>query len=113
MLSVVQSANLAARFLLELAALTALAFWGFHLSTPTLWRVVAGVGAPLVAAVLWGVFASPKAAISLPGPAVIAVQVLVLGSAVVALALAGRPGLATAFGLVAVVNAVLLAWWHQ
>ncbi|WP_372594251.1 YrdB family protein [Actinotalea sp.] len=113
MLTVLQGANLAARFLLEIAALVALAYWGLRLPAPMVWRVVAGLGAPLAAAALWGAFASPWAAIALPGPAVVAVQVLVLGAAVVALARAGRPGLATAFAIAAVVNAALMALWHQ
>ncbi|MGY1825920.1 MULTISPECIES: DUF2568 domain-containing protein [unclassified Blastococcus] len=112
-LAVLQGANLVARFALELSALAALALWGFTLGVPVAVRVLAGVGAPVVAAVVWGLFASPRAAVALPSAARLAVQALVLGAAVAALVQAGRPQLASAFGLAAAVNAALLVWWQQ
>ncbi len=50
--------NLALRFLLELAALTAIGFYGWRLSDGPL-RYLAVIGLPLIAAVLWGTFAVP------------------------------------------------------
>ena len=55
----------AAAFLLELAALAALAYWGAVSGTGA-WAWVLGVLTPLVAAVLWGTFASPRAPVRLP-----------------------------------------------
>jgi hypothetical protein len=112
-LTVVQGANLALRFLVELAVLGALAFWGFRLEGPVLVRVVAGISAPLAAAVVWGVFAAPRAAVPLPAGATLAVQLVVLAAGVVALARAGRPDLAVVLAVVAVGNGVLMAWWGQ
>src|SRR4051794_41925169 len=51
----------------ELAALAALAVGGWALPAPTGVRVLAAVGAPLLAAVLWGLFAAPQA----PGDSVV------------------------------------------
>jgi hypothetical protein len=112
-IAALQAANLAARFAIELAALAALAYWGFTLNATTMTRVLAGVGAPLLAAGLWAVFASPQAPVLLPAAGKIAVQVLVLGAAVVALLQAGRPALAVGFGTATGINAALLAWWQQ
>lgn len=47
------TANLVLRFLLELFAFGSLAWWGFALP-PVPLNVVVGIGAPVVAAVLWG-----------------------------------------------------------
>ena len=47
--------NLGVRFLLELCLLAALAYAGLQVS------VVLAVAAPLAAAVVWGLFVSPKA----------------------------------------------------
>ena len=58
-LAVLQGTNLVARFALELSALAALAYWGFQLTASTGVRVLAGLGAPLAAAVVWALFASP------------------------------------------------------
>jgi len=50
--------NLGVRFLLEMAGLLAIGFWGWNTHSG-LWRVLFGMGAPLLAAVLWGSFAVP------------------------------------------------------
>lgn len=61
-----KAANLVVRFLLELCALGALAWWGAATGSTTIASVLLAVAAPLVAAVAWGVFVSPKARIKLP-----------------------------------------------
>lgn len=50
--------NAALRFVLELCMLAALAYWGYRRDDPIL-RWVLMIAAPLVAIVLWGVFAVP------------------------------------------------------
>jgi Protein of unknown function (DUF2568) len=92
-----------AAFLLELCALAALAYWG---STE---NVVLAIVAPLAFAVIWGVFASPRARVQLPPWPKFALRVgLLLGSAV-ALAVAGQRGLALALGAAVLADNVLLA----
>ena len=112
-LTTVQGANLALRFLLELAVLAALAFWGFQLHGPAVVRVLAGLGAPLTAAVVWGAFASPRAAVALPPGATLAVQAAVLAAGVVALVHTGKPVVAALLAVLAVLNGALMAWWGQ
>ena len=51
--------NLALRFLLELAALAAMASYGWQLTDDRPLRMLAAVALPLIAATLWGVFAVP------------------------------------------------------
>jgi hypothetical protein len=70
-------------------------------------KIVLGLGAPLIAANVWGAFGSPKAAIPLSAPLWILVQAGIFGAVMAALA-AGRPGLAWALGLIAIVNGVLI-----
>lgn len=50
--------NLAVRFLLELCALAAIAYWGWTQHSGLL-RYLLAIGGPLVAAVLWGTFRVP------------------------------------------------------
>jgi hypothetical protein len=52
--------TLAVRFLCELAMLAALAYWGFTVGDG-IGAWVLGVGAPLVAAMVWGAWVAPKA----------------------------------------------------
>ena len=93
-------------FLAELAALAALAYGGWRLPAPVALRVVAAVVAPVAAAVLWGLFAAPRARIRSRVPAV-GVKVLVFGAAVVVLAATGHPRLAVLLAVVAVLSAAL------
>ena len=54
------AAALALRFLLELILLAVLAYWGFHAADALPLRLLAGLGAPAAAALLWGLFVSPN-----------------------------------------------------
>ena len=65
-MELIKGANLALRLLPELCALGALGYWGFKTGGGSLARIGLGVGAPLVAAVAWGVFASPRRRCSCP-----------------------------------------------
>jgi hypothetical protein len=47
-------------FVLEVCMVASLGYWGFHNSTSTLAGYFLGLGSPLLAAALWGVFAAPK-----------------------------------------------------
>ena len=62
-----RGATLIARFLCELAMLAALAFWGYVVGEGP-WAWLLGVGAPALAAVVWGAFVAPKARCAGPGP---------------------------------------------
>jgi hypothetical protein len=113
MLSVLQTANLAARLAVELCALVAISCWGFHLDRSKTVRIVAGIGAPLTAAVIWAMFASPNTTIPVTGPVKVAIQWLVLGLATAALLRVGQGRLAVMFAGVAGANAALIVLWGQ
>lgn len=102
-------ANEGLAFLLELAMLAALAWWGAQIGTSLVTRVLLGVGAPLAAAVAWGLFASPRARIRLPMTGVLAVKVLAFGAAVAAVYALGRHWLAICFAVVALLNTGIAA----
>lgn len=101
-----KNANLAARFLLELGALAAAAYWGFSTASGlTQW--VLGLGAPAAVIVVWWLFVSPKARIEVPRPARFAIELLVWAAAAIALAAAGQPVLALVFAVVALVSGAI------
>ena len=113
MLESIKGANLALRFLLELCALGALGYWGFKTGSGTITKIGLGIGAPLVAAVVWGAFVSPQAPVQLPGPISLLLRVLVFGLAVAALATTGHRTLALMFGTIVLINAVMMYIWGQ
>jgi len=93
-------------FVSELAALAALAVWGWSASGSTPVRIVLAVGRPLVAAVLWGLFAAPNA--TRGGPALtLTVKVVVFGAGVLALLATGHPWLAIVLAAAAGLSALL------
>jgi hypothetical protein len=105
--------NLALAFLLELCMLVALGYWGFHTGTGTLARVALGLGAPLLAAVIWGVFMAPRAVFKVPAPLYLALYVVIFGAATLALVVAGQLVLAGIFAALALINRVLAFIWRQ
>ncbi|HET8627591.1 MAG TPA: YrdB family protein [Thermomicrobiales bacterium] len=112
-MEIVKAGNLGARFLLELCALVALGYWGFKAGDGPLAKVALGLGAPLLAAVVWGLFVAPNASVAVPHAAHLGLQVLIFGLAAAGLAAAGRPALAGAFGGAVVFNGLLMYAWGQ
>jgi hypothetical protein len=99
----VRAANDVLRFGLELAMLAAVSYWGFSQFDGVV-AVLVGLGAPLLIAVIWGTFMSPKAARPVRDPVRVVMEVLLFGSGVGALAAAGRPTLAIVLGALVVLH---------
>jgi hypothetical protein len=93
-------------FAAELASLAALAAAGWSLPGPTALRLLAAVAFPLLAAVLWGLFAAPRAVVHVAALAVVT-KVVVHGAAVAALFALGHPVLAVVLAVAAVLGATL------
>src|SRR3954463_11079937 len=93
-------------FLAELAALAALAGWGWSVGNSTGTRVLLAVAAPAVAAVLWGVFAAPRAPVQVLALTVL-VKVVVFGAGVLALVATAHPWWAAVLGAAALLSSLL------
>jgi hypothetical protein len=106
-------ANLALSFLLELAMLAAFAYWGFHTSTDGILRIVLGIGAPLIAIVVWGIFLAPRSSKRLTGIQQLILATIIFGLAVIALVVADRPDLGVVLGVAFIINRILIAIWKQ
>ena len=92
---------LTVRFLLELASLVSLGYWGFRAADGVV-GVVLAVSIPLAAALLWGAVVSPRAFVPAPPAGRLLAEAAVFGAATLALASVGRPLLASAFAVAAV-----------
>ena len=106
----IKLANLALRFLLELCAL---GYWGFKTGESVVAKIGLGIGASLLAAIVWGTFLAPRASIPTPGFLRLVLELVVFGLASAALYSAGRPTLAWVLILVFVINRVLMYAWGQ
>ncbi len=90
--------NLALAFLLGLCALTALGYWGVRTGDGMPARAALGFAAPLLAAVLWGMFAAPRAPAASPRLE-LGTHLAVFGSAALAPYSTGQSHLASDFAV--------------
>jgi hypothetical protein len=96
--------NLAFRFLLEITALVSIGYWGWRQASGAPGYALAG-GAPLLAAVVWGILrvpgdasASGEAPVAVPGIVRLGIEVALFGFAVWGLLSEGATALGWAFG---------------
>lgn len=112
--------NLAVRFLLEIAALVAIGYWGFSQHTD-IWRLLLGIGLPVIAAAVWATFAVPddpsrsgRAPVPVPGAVRLVLELSLFGFAVWALYDIGSPVLALILGSITILHYALsydrVAW---
>jgi hypothetical protein len=109
---VVASANLTIKFLLELAALALLAYWG-AVTGDGIVAVVLAVIAPLSMVAVWGTFAAPRAPRRAPTSLRIPLELGIFAEACVAGYAGGAFVASTVFAVVVVLNAIGLTVLHQ
>ena len=113
MVTVLKPINLALTFFLELAMLAAFGYWGFQIGEAGLAKAGLGIGIPLLVAVMWGIFMAPSSSRRLQGAAHLALKLALFGLAVAALIVAGNRALGIVFGVVFVINTILLYVWQS
>jgi Protein of unknown function (DUF2568) len=113
LLTVLKNANLALAFFLELGVLVALGYWGFHTGQGLLAQIGLGIGAPVLAIVVWALFGAPRAIWHLTGIYRLILQIVFFGSAAAALFATGQHVPGVAFALIFVVNLILIYAWKQ
>lgn len=95
-------------FAMELCALGAFSYWGFHMNKGWFINTVFGIGTPLLVAIFWGTFIAPKATFAVAIPIRILLQSIVFALATTALFAAGKGKLAIIFGVVVVIEMILM-----
>jgi hypothetical protein len=106
-----QSANLAVKFALELAALGAFAYWATTVASGA-GAVLLAIAAPLAAGTLWGRFAAPRAQHRLPLRQRVPFELAVFGLAALAV-LTASSAAAVVFTAAVIANALLLTVFGQ
>jgi hypothetical protein len=111
-MEILKTANLGLSFLLELCMLAGLGYWGFKTGQGWGVKVLLGIGAPLLAAAVWGVFAAPAARTRLKGFSLALLEIFLLGSGAAALYFAGQNRLAWIYAAALVINRILWVIWE-
>lgn len=107
-LSTVKNANAILAFFLELGVLAALGYWGFYTGQNIPVKFVLGIGAPVIAIVVWGFFGAPLSKTKLKGVPFLILRILFFGSAVLALLAAHQSVLALVFGLLTALYLIIV-----
>ena len=94
------------RFVLELFAIVSLGIWGFVV-WPLPWNIVIGIGAPVIAILLWALFRSPKAVLRVDPFVKAIVEIVVMGAAAFAWWDLGQPIVAVVFAVIATVSGII------
>ena len=107
-----KNANLLVRFLLELSAIAAVAYWGFATASGlTQWLL--GLGAPAAVIAAWWLFVAPKATIEVPRRARFAIELVIFGAAAIALVAAEQPVLGILLAAIELVSGTLNYIWSR
>lgn len=113
MTEIPKAINAGLAFLLELAMLAALGYWGFYGDKSVLAKWMLGIGLPLLAAIVWGLFLAPRASYRLGSTSGNLLSLILFLLAATALFYTQHTVLAIVFALTAVVNRVLILIWKQ
>ena len=95
------------RFLLEIFAVVSLGVFGFVAFELPWPGAVIGIGAPLLAILLWALFRSPKAVFAVDPFVKALVEIAVFSSAAIAWWIMGQPVVAVVFAVVAAVSGII------
>ncbi|WP_254715702.1 YrdB family protein [Actinomadura sp. NAK00032] len=94
-------------FVLEVAAIVALAWWGFTTGGNVVVNIILGIGTPVAAMVLWGLFAAPRARFKVALPFVLLVKAIVFSAGALAFYGVDHATVAVVFAVIAVLNTAL------
>lgn len=110
-MDIIKNLNFLILFLVELAMLGNFAVWGFTLGAPGVVRAITGLAVPGAVIVLWGMFFSPEASITLAQPWNAMGEYALFGLSAIAIASTGRTTWAIAFFAVAVISETISLVW--
>lgn len=112
-MNIIKGLNSALAFVLELAMLAGFGYWGFQTAASAGMKVLLGLGLPIIALLLWGVFFAPRSSrrLSLIPGVLLSLGLFWLSAAALYAAQQQQPGLI--FAIVAVINRALVVIWRQ
>jgi hypothetical protein len=108
-----RAANLALRFLLELCALAALAYWGIETGSGVAVDLALALGTVGAFVAVWGRWVAPRASRRLADPARLGLELVLFAAALAALAAAGQPAIAVVLAAVLALSEILGIAWEQ
>lgn len=108
LLTTVKNANLGLTFLLELAVLASLCYWGFTIGSGILAQIILGVGSPVLVATIWGWWGAPRSAHRLHGFWFLVLRILFFGAGSLALFAASQTELSVVLAALVIISLILV-----
>jgi len=110
---VLKGINATLAFLLELAMIASLGYWGYQSNDNVLLKWLLAIGLPLIAIVIWALYFAPKAArrLSIVPGALLSLGLFLL--AALALYSTNQPAAAMVMAALAILNRILVLLWCQ
>lgn len=105
--------NIGLRFLLELCILAIFGYWGFKTGGNTFMKFLLGIGTPILFAVVWGTFLAPKSSMRLHEPWLFLLELVIFALTCWALYSTGKVNLTVTFGVIYILNKILMLIWRQ
>lgn len=96
--------HLTLAFALELGMLASMAYWGFQQGNNTIVKYIYAIALPLIAMVLWGIFAAPKSDTRIAFPTRLVFEMSLFAIAAFMLYKTGKINLALIFLILAVMS---------
>ncbi len=110
---VLRSINLGLRFILEMIALISLGYWGVKTNDGLISKLFFGIGLPLITAIIWGIFGSPKAVYPISKTFHWTLLFAIYIISAVALYKSGMKYMGVIYLMTAIVNSFLVYIWKQ
>lgn len=110
---VLKNVNDIISFILELAMLIGIGYWGFYGEKSTWMKWLIGIGFPLAAVIIWGLLLAPKATYRLDTTNGVLVSSLLFLLAAIALYTAQQRESAIVFVIFTIINRILVLVWKQ
>lgn len=110
---IIKNANLLLIFLVEMAALGILGYWGFITGNNMIIKVCLGIGSPLLFAVFWGIFLAPKASFPLNPVLAYTIKFILFLLVAYVFYLTGKQISAISYLIITYVSLILTIVWRQ
>ena len=112
-MQIIRFVNQVVAFLLEIAMLISIGYWGFVEGKTILTKYSLSIFLPIVAIILWGFFAAPKSKYRLKFPLRIIFELCLFAFASILLYQTENSELAIWFGVIAFTNKIITYFFRQ
>lgn len=99
------------RFLFEIATLISIGYWGFHLEELGTIRYILGIALPILVAIVWGVWGSPKAPKRLGSLGRFMLELAIYCLGTLCLCLSGFMVIGIAYAIIGLINCIVHQVW--